>query len=144
MRKCVCAIETMAKRIVADLEGYPYRNAETFNAVFAAYNRWCEDENNGNGYIFNINNHNDLAFMVKSGMTAKSIAEIYNDSQTKTSGCFFHDENHFMSVIDTWEEIRDLLINMIKDVLCEDILLYVTRCKEYQKVYEMYVTDVCM
>ena len=135
----------MPKRIVSKLTAYPSKNGEVFDTVFAAYNRFCEDENNGNGYIFNINNAEDLKFLVQNEcINAAEIAKIYNDSQFRTSGLFFFDENHMSldeSQIGTWEEVRDMFIDMIDD-LCTFVLTYATRCKEYQAVYEMFVTDL--
>lgn len=134
-------IESMPKRIAKDLKEYPYNNNDVFEMILEAYNYFIDSEKWGNGYIFNISNQADLLCMVKNGMTAKEIATIYDNSQHTTSGCFFCDENHTdIQEIDTWEEIREILIFSL-DELCEYVLTYVTRCEPYQAIYERYVTD---
>ena len=133
-------IETMPKRISNDLSKFPYKNEDVFEMVLAAHNLYCEDEKDGTDYIFNINNSDDLKCLVNNGMTAKEVATIYNDSKINTSGFFFCDGTHDLEQITTCEEVRDLLIGMI-DEICEYVLTYATRCKEYRTLYEKYVTD---
>lgn len=134
-------IESMKDRITTDLVRFTPADMTAFNIVLNAYNRWCEDENNGNGYLFNIHNDEDLLCLVKCGMKASDIARIYEDSQYKTSGFFFCDENHDgYEQVDSYEEVCDILISML-DEICECTLVYVTRCKEYQTLYEKYITD---
>lgn len=130
-------IESMPKRIVKDLKN---RNDNTFKVVLAAYNEYCENENNGNGYLFNINDHDDLKCLVKNGLTASEIAKIYYDSQVTASPYFFCDENHGLEVVTSIESVRNILITMVYE-LCDFVLTYVSRVEEYQNLYEMYVTD---
>ena len=133
-------IESMPKRIANDLRKNHLYNTEVFEMVLAAYNRYCEDEKCGVDYIFNIYNQNDLECCVKGGMTAEEIVTLYNDAQYKTSNYFFCDENHGIKAIDSFEETLDILIDMLDEV-CENVMTYVTRCSEYQALYEKYVTD---
>ena len=134
-------IESMSKRIEKDLLKNHLNNTEVFEMVLAAYNRYCEDEKDGIDYIFDIYNQDDLKCLVKNGMSASEIATIYEGAQYRTSNYFFYDCNHMTNnVIGSFEEVLDLLIGMLDEV-CECVMTYVTRCEEYQAIYERYVTD---
>lgn len=134
-------INTMRERIEKDILRYPYENAETFEMILAAYNRFCEDERDGHGYLFCIYNQNDLLFLVKNGMNAETISEIFDNANSRTSSYFFYDENHTpYKAIPSTDEVIEVLVDAL-DEICECVLTYVTRCAEYQSVYEKYVTD---
>lgn len=134
-------IESMSKRIANDLINSDYLfNSDKWNVVLAAYNRYCEDEKDGVDYLFDIYSQNDLKCLVNHGMTASEIAEVYNKAQYETSNYFFCDCNHDVETISSFEDVVGMVIAMLDEV-CECALLYVTRCEEYQALYERYVTD---
>lgn len=135
-------IKSMVRRIANDLikdSNYLYK-PDKFNVVLAAYNRYCEDEKDGIDYLFNIYDQDDLKCLVNKGMTAMEIAEVYDKAQYEKSNYFFCDCNHDVQTIPSFEDVVGLVIAMLDEV-CENALLYVTRCKEYQALYERYVTD---
>jgi len=133
-------IESMPKRIAKDLRNNHLWNTDVFDMVLAAYNRYCEDEKDGIDYIYDIYNQEDLNTLVNNGMTANDITKLFESAQDTKSNYLFCDCNHDIEQIASFENVLDLLIGMIDEV-CECALLYVTRCEEYQALYERYVTD---
>jgi hypothetical protein len=133
-------IESMPKRIANDLRKNHLYNTEVFEMVLAAYNRYCEDEKDGIDYIYDIYNQEDLKTLVNNGMTANDITKLFESAQYTKSNYFFCDCNHDIEQIASFEHVLDFLIGMIDEV-CEYVMTYVTRCEEYQSVYEKYVTD---
>lgn len=106
--------------------------------VLAAYNRMQEDEFDGQDYIFDITNQNDLKFLVDRNMiTAKQIALAYNEIPF---GLFkFDDNGNILPAASSEKElIAQLLQNL--DFIVPYVLMYVARCKEYQDFYEAFFT----
>lgn len=134
--------EILCKTIGKDLNANTKSGVDNINLVLKAYNRFQEDERDGVDYIFDINNREDLKFLVeKCDLTASDIAKIYNDSQVNTTSLFFCHYNHDgIKMINNYEELVSILKSSLEEVVpC--ILQYVTRCREYQDIYEKYITE---
>ena len=134
--------EILCKTIGKDLNTNIKSGMDNINLVLKAHNRFQEDERDGVDYIFDINNKEDLKFLVeKCGFTAADVAKIYNDSQCNTTPLFFCHYNHGgIKMINNYEELVSILKSSLEQVVpC--ILQYVTRCREYQDIYEKYIAD---
>ena len=131
----------------ASLVNYVFENAKAvltrdqdncLPIVLAAYNRMQEDEFDGQNYIFDIHDHNDLKFLVDNKMiTANEIAFVINDIPM---GLFKFDDNRRILPAALGErELREKLVQNLP-LLVPYVLMYVTRCKEYQDFYEAFFT----
>lgn len=133
-------VETIKPVIAKDIKV----DDKVLDMVLAAYNRFQEDERNGVDYIFNIDDKDDLQYLVNNcDLTAQDIWRLVNNMGTKDYLPYFHlgenyPEPHLIG------RLHDLQNNMIAwlDELLPFVLLYVTRCPEYQTIYEKYITEV--
>lgn len=116
---------------------------KALNMVLAAYNRFQDDERNGVDHIFNIDDKDDLQYLVNNrDLSAHDIWKLVNNMDAKDYLPYFHlgenyPEPHFIG------KLNDLQNNMIAwlDELLPFVLLYVTRYEEYQDIYEKYITE---
>jgi hypothetical protein len=106
--------------------------------VLAAYNRMQEDEFDGQNYIFNIHDDNDLKFLVDNKMiTANKIAFVINEIPL---GLFkFDDNGRILPAALDERELKGQLLQSLNFIV-PYVLMYVTRCKEYQDFYEAFFT----
>ena len=124
--------ETIVRSIKLDLNNLLKK--DELQLVLAAYNRYQEDEHDGDQYIFDINNADDLKCCVDGGLTAN---EIYD--MVKLNCKYFTFGRPTFTIIGM-DELRDLLSGYLEDVVwCA--LMYVSRCEEYAALYEHYVTE---
>ena len=131
-------VEIMIRRIAHDL-----RNGNgTLDMVLNAYNRFQEDERGGVDYIFNINNQNDLKCMVDGGLTASEIAWALNKVQHSEFTSYFHFGCNYngLYALGTLADLKRNLISWLDEFL-PYVIMYVTRCTEYQALYEHYITE---
>lgn len=132
-------VETIKPIIANDIKA----DDKVLDMVLAAYNRFQEDERNGVDYIFNIDDKDDLQYLVNNcDLTAQDIWRLVNTMGTNDYLPYFHlgenyPEPHLIG------RLADLQRNMIAwlDELLPFVLLYVTRCPEYQAIYEEYITE---
>lgn len=133
-------VETIKPVIAKDIKV----DDKALDMVLAAYNRFQDDERNGVDYIFNIEDKDDLQYLVNNcDLTAQDIWRLVNNMGTNDYLPYFHlgenyPEPHFIG------KLNDLQNNMIAwlDELLPFVLLYVTRCPEYQAIYEKYITEM--
>ena len=132
-------VEIMKRRIAHDLRN---NTDGALDMVIDAYNRFQEDERDGVDYIFDINNHNDLKCMVDRGVTASEIAEAWDKVQYSGITSYFHFGCNYEG-LETLGTLADLKRNLISwlDVFLPFVIMYVTRCTEYQALYEHYITE---
>jgi len=127
-------VENIANRIILDL-----RTNHNVDLVFEAYNRYCEDERDGRGYIFDIDNREHVKWLFANDcITADDLLYIKG---SKTS-LFMTDEEEGIVLIDK-KEINNIFFGSIDNIV-KCMLLYAPRSghdSEYTKLYEEYVTD---
>ena len=133
-------VEIMKRRITHDL-----RNDNTngvLDMVLNAYNRFQEDERDGVDYIFDITIQNDLKCMVEGGLTVTEIAWAWNKIQNEgITPCFHFGCNYNgLEALGTLADLKRNLISWLDEFL-PYVIMYVTRCTEYQNLYEHYVTE---
>ena len=132
-------ISSMATRITNDLNA---KQNDVLGYVLDAYNRYQDDERDGADHIFNILNIGDLRCMVDGGLTAEEIAwayNKYNDEGISPLFLFGQNYTHIKSV-GTYKDLKRNLISWLPDFL-PYVIMYVTRCDEYQILYEHYITE---
>ena len=114
---------------------------KSMGIVLAAYNRMQDDERGGVDYIFDIYNNADMNHLISHGMMdAHGVAFVVNNPNKFPNGHFTFDgeKNCGMKEIGNMAE---LLLNSL-DILIPYVLLYITRCKEYQEFYEHFFVNV--
>ena len=133
-------VEIMKRRIAHDL-----RNDNTncvLGMVLNAYNRFQEDERDGVDYIFDITKQNDLKCMVDGGLNVTEIAWAWNKIKKEgISSCFHFGCNYGgLEALGTLADLKRNLISWLDEFL-PFVIMYVTRCTEYQALYEHYITE---
>lgn len=135
--------ETIVRSIELDLNN-PLKKDE-LQLVLAAYNRYQEDEHDGDNYIFNIDDVDDLKCCVDGGLTAKEIYDMVklNCKYFTFGRCTTFDRCTYTIIANSdlfTNELRDLLLGYLEDVVwCA--LKYVSCYNEYAALYEHYVTE---
>jgi len=131
-------VEIIKRRIAHDL-----RNGNgALDMVLNAYNRFQEDERDGVDYIFDITKQNDLQYMVERGLTVTEIALACNKIQNEGITSYFHFGCNYegLEAVGTLKDLKRNLISWL-DVFLPFVIMYVTRCTEYQALYEHYITE---
>lgn len=133
----IAAIEYVAKCIVDNIkEDFNKNNKKAMLIFFNAYNEWQENEREGVGYIFNVNNQNDLECVVKGGMTAKEIAEV---TKSSPNGLFFFGCNYpTPKVIGDDEALKNTLLAHVYEVV--EFALTYPFARNAQQLYQQYIT----
>jgi len=131
-------IDVISKAIARDV-----KQGKNLSMLLGAFNQWQEDERSGVDYIFDINNKEDLKYLVDNGMiTAIGIAWVVQYCYT---GLFqFNGEpDAGIQPISVETLNRYLIINA--DDYLPYVIMYAARCgsdSAYAKVYEEYITEV--
>ena len=131
-----------AKRAVINNERYGDESALTI--FLAAYNNMQDEEFNGDYYIFNLNDKDDLKYLVDHEILAAwEIADIY--PKCTASGLFRFEVDNYGNRADGVEIIG---LDALKAILCNNmdalmrcVLMYAPENEKYQKVYNMIVGD---
>lgn len=129
-------VEYIATSIVID---FSISSHNAFKLVFEAYNRYCEDERDGRGYIFDINDKEHVKWLFSNEcITLDEFRDIINGDKN----LFLIDEEEGIVLLSK-EEAKDKILFSIENVV-KCMLLYAPRSghdSEYTKLYEEYVTD---
>ena len=131
-------VEIMKRRIAHDLRN----DNANLDMLLNAYNRFQKDERDGVDYIFDITIQNDLKCMVEGGLTVTEIAWAWNKIKNEgITSCFHFGCNY--DGLDALGILADLKLNLISwlDEFLPYVIMYVTRCTEYQALYEHYITE---
>ena len=131
-------IDVISKAIARDV-----KQGKNLSMLLGAFNQWQEDERSGVDYIFDINNKEDLKYLVDNGMiTATGIAWVVQNCYT---GLFqFNGEPDAGIQPISLEMLNRYLIINADDYL-PYVIMYAARCgsdSAYAKVYEEYITEV--
>ena len=132
-------VEIMKRRIAHDLRN---NTDGALDMVIDAYNRFQEDERDGVDYIFDITKQNDLKCMVDGGLNVTEIAWAWNKIKKEgISSCFHFGCNYGgLEALGTLADLKRNLISWLDEFL-PYVIMYVTRCTEYQALYEHYITE---
>ena len=117
-----------------------YGDESALSIFYAAYNKMQDEEFNGDNYIFNLNDKNDLKYLVDNEiLNACQIAGIY--PKCTASGLFRIGEHDGDIEIITLDSLKDILCaNM--ETLLRCVLMYVGEgIDTYNKVYNMLIAD---
>ena len=121
-----------------------YGDESALNIFFAAYNNMQDEEFNGDYYIFNLNDKDDLKYLVEHEiLTACQIADLY--PRCVASGLFRFEVDNYGNRADGVEIIG---LEALKAILCNNmdalmrcVLMYTPENEKYQKVYNMIVSN---
>lgn len=143
-------IDAVSNAIADDLMN---SNAEERNELLVkllkAKNEYENDEKDGIDYIYDINNSEDLALLLKNGfLTAKEISTIWVAYSNGTYTPYFYFEydytmkNGYKIVpIKTLDDVCNILLGNIEDVV-KCIIAYPYAYKSYEDLYVEYVTNI--
>jgi hypothetical protein len=118
-----------------------YGDESALSIFYAAYNQMQEEEFNGDNYIFNLNDKNDLKYLVdKEILNACQIADIYPKCTASGS---------FRITTSDKGDIEIISLKGLKEILCANmetllrcVLMYVGEGNDvYNKVYNMLIAD---
>jgi hypothetical protein len=130
----------MIINVVRDCITRDLSQKKNLNLLLDVYNYWQEEEHDGYDYIFNIDNQNDLKYLVDNDMiTAPTIAWIMK--QETHLFVFGEDADAGVEIISMDKLIGTLLNNTTGYTAYA--IMYVGRCGKdspYADFYEEYVT----
>lgn len=130
-------IEDVKKEIIRDIE---YDGDETIDFILPAYNRYQEDERDGVDYIFDITKEEDVATMLKGGLSVTQLynyLDKYHKGEVKNYCCFGANYTEITPV----ESISVTLVNALDEML-PVALLYAHKVAEYGMLYDEFVTQL--
>ena len=116
-----------------------YGDESAISIFLAAYNTMQEEEFNGDFYLFNLHNKDDLKFLVDHEiLNACQIADIY--PKCTASGLFRFLEDGSCEVV-SLEKVKGIICSNM-EALMRCVLMYVGEGNAaYNKVYNMLVAD---
>jgi hypothetical protein len=116
-----------------------YGDESALSIFYAAYNQMQEEEFNGDNYIFNLNDKDDLKYLVDHEiLNACQIADIY--PKCTASGLFRIAKSGDIEIINLGKLMDILCANM--ETLLRCVLMYVGEGNDvYNKVYNMLIAD---
>lgn len=129
-------LNVVEKKIACDL-----RQGKNIDLCLEAYNYWQDEEREGRDYIFNIENPNDLKYLVDNDMM--TAFGVYWVMLQKNSHFFTFDgeKDAGMRMISKNELIDNLIANAVHYM--SYAIMYVGRCGKdspYANIYEEYIT----
>ena len=145
-------IDAVSNAIADDLMN---SNAEKRNELFVkllkAKNEYENDERDGFDYIYDINNSEDLALLLKNDfLTAKEISAIWVAYSNGTNTPYFYfvydytvENGRNIVQIKTLDDVCNILLGNIKDVV-KNIIAYPYALKCYEDLYVEYVTNIIL
>lgn len=128
-------VEYIAKSITIDLA---VKSHVAFDLLFAAYNRYCEDERDGRGYIFDLDNKEHVKWLFANDCITTD--DVIHIKGSKTSMFMIEEEG---IVLLSKSKVESTMLSSIENVV-KCMLLYAPRSghdSEYTKLYEEYVTE---
>ena len=133
-------LPVLVKKAVSNVKiNVRYGDESALSVFYAAYNQMQEEEFNGDNYIFNLNDKNDLKYLVdKEILNACQIADIY--PKCTVSGLFRITESGDIEIVSIADLKDTLCANM--ETLLRCVLMYVGEGNDtYNKVYNMLIAD---
>ena len=137
--------ETIEKRLAnpgdADDMWDAHADLYFFEKVLRVYNRWCETENDGQEYIFDIRSTDDVICCMKAGLTMEDASRIYEDSKVSASPFFFFGHSYTKPcVFGTWKEVAGFLCATADEYLLH-FLESVYVFDEYHALWQDVISD---
>lgn len=135
-------IEIITPKIKNDIK----TDEKVLTMVHAAFNRWQEDEHDGNDYLFDLTDKADLKYLVEyCDITAVDIYQVMKEI-TENAGITAYvkwDETSVNKLrpIGTIQDLHRLFIGSL-DIMLPIVITYATRCEEYGEIYDRYITEV--
>lgn len=134
-------IKELADKICKDLTHDLYANNQlVFKLVLNAFNRYQEDERDGVGYLFNINEWEDVKCCIEGGMTLNEFHALFEEimSDNRTPYFLFNHYDH-TELFKSMKCVVDYMINSLESVvLC---MLTYHACDEYKALYNHSISD---
>lgn len=121
------------------------KSNKVLNILIEAYNNWQEGEHYGTDYLFSLNDKEDLITCIQGGLTAKEIAQLYNDRKSfGLSQYFFFGENYpTPKQLDTYH-ISQVIMDNIEEIV-KHTLAYgqsTPSTTEFDFIYQNYISPL--
>ncbi len=114
-----------------------YGDESAISIFLAAYNTMQEEESNGDFYLFNLHDKDDLKFLVDHEiLNACQIADIY--SKCTASGLFRFLEDGSAEIV-SLEKVKGIICSNM-EALMRCVLMY-HDSSTYSKVYDMIISN---
>lgn len=128
--------KTIAEMLVKEVKeaiaaNFVKADEKVFFCMLNAYNRYCEDEMNGENYIFNMSKQEDFVSLVNEGMT---LIEAQRLGQ-----CRFLVKRNKEYVILNQSAVINCMLGLLDEIV-ECVLKY-PFVEEYKIIYQMFVTE---
>ena len=104
-------------------------NANNLSLVLDAYNSYCNEEQYGEGYIYNLDNKYDVMILLQGGMATETLVKLYHEHKCRYIRILNENEYEVMNV-----ENVILTINSIAFNIMESIILF-PYIEPYKKIY---------
>ena len=112
---------------------------QRFDLLFAAYNRWQEDERDGVDYIFDVEKPEDVICCLKGGLTIEQLHSILDAKETEGIQYFYFGVNHHgPTLVPLSALISQLKANA--DEIVKYAIAYPS-VDEYKAIYELFITE---
>lgn len=104
--------------------------------LLASYNFYQEEERDGRGYIFDIENKEDV---MGTDLTMREINDIYNEYKENKTKYFIIDEHGYIKLYD-YDELKSQIVSYLDEII-EHIFCYHDSCESHKKLFDRYIYE---
>ena len=108
---------------------------EHFNLVLSAYNTYCNEEKDGADYIFDLENKNDLIFLIKGGMKTEDIVSLVGDRKSR----YIVINERYQYVPMSIDRIKSNIKMYAYEIM--ESVIYFPYIEEYKNVYQKIISN---
>lgn len=105
--------------------------------LLASYNFYQEEEKDGRGYIFDIENKKDI---MATDLTMAEINDIYNEYKKGKSNYFIFNEYGYIKQYDNCDELKTQVVSYLDEIV-EHIFCYHDSCESHKKLFDRYIYE---
>ncbi len=142
-------IKLVSNAIVEDLKdnsGSVLDVDDIIDTMLEAYNMWQEDTHDGVDYIFNINNKDDVIYLLQNdkNIQVRDISSLYiNQYNNNGTPYFRYGQNYeyHPKVLMSMKQLKTQLIDNAEWVITH-LFLFANNTDTYHKIFNMYIGNL--
>lgn len=105
--------------------------------LLASYNFYQEEERDGSGYIFDIDNKEDI---MTTDLKMAEIYDIYKKCKENDTKYFMFDENYKVKVFSDYDELKAQIVSYLDEII-EHIFCYHNCCESHTLLFDRYIYE---
>ena len=105
--------------------------------LLASYNFYQKEEQDGRGYIFDIDNKEDI---MTTDLTMPEIYDIYKKCKENDTKYFMFDKDDKVKVFSDYDELKAQIVSYLDEII-EHIFCYHNSCRSHTLLFDRYIYE---